>query len=258
MLGKRRGYGTDNLAPYDLSMAVIGTGLLWVGWFGFNGGSAYGAGARAAFAIVATHFAASAGALTWMGLEWYLRGKPSVLGLISGAVAGLGTVTAASGYILPWHGAVIGVFAGGVCFFASTELKRILGYDDSLDVFGVHGVGGILGTLLTGVFAVASVSVSADTPTGLPGLLEGNPGQLLIDLMASGHRRLVRRGNVRPPEARWPCYAAQGAAFLRDGRPRYHAARRVDPRLGGRNTKSMLRRSPPSSWSFSPRGERNA
>ena len=163
----------------------IGTGLLWVGWFGFNGGSAYGAGSRAAFAIVATHLAASAGALTWMGIEWYLRGKPSVLGLISGAVAGLGTVTAASGYILPWHGAVIGILAGAVCFFASTEIKRMLGYDDSLDVFGVHGVGGILGTLLTGVFAAASVSVSADTPAGLPGLLEGNPGQLLIQLTAS-------------------------------------------------------------------------
>lgn len=182
VLGKRRGYGTDNLAPYDLSMAVIGTGLLWVGWFGFNGGSAYTAGARAAMAIVATHLAASAGAITWLGLEWYLRGKPSVLGLISGAVAGLGTVTAASGYILPWQGAVIGILAGTVCFFASTEIKRMLGYDDSLDVFGVHGVGGILGTLLAGVFATASVSVSVDTPAGLPGLLEGNPGQLRIQL----------------------------------------------------------------------------
>jgi ammonium transporter, Amt family len=183
MLGKRRGYGTDNLAPYDLSMAVVGTGLLWVGWFGFNGGSAYTAGSRAAFAIVATHLAASAGAITWMGLEWRLRGKPSVLGLISGAVAGLGTVTAASGYILPWHGALIGIIAGAVCFFASTELKRMLGYDDSLDVFGVHGVGGVLGTTLTGVFATASVSVSTDTPAGLPGLIEGNPHQLLIQLV---------------------------------------------------------------------------
>jgi Amt family ammonium transporter len=182
VLGKRKGYGTDNLAPYDLSMAVVGTGLLWVGWFGFNGGSAYAAGSRAAFAIVATHLAASAGALTWMGLEWYLRGKPSVLGLISGAIAGLGTVTAASGFILPWHGALVGVFAGVVCFFASTELKRILGYDDSLDVFGVHGAGGILGTLLAGVFAAGSLSVSADAPNGLQGLLEGNPGQLLIQL----------------------------------------------------------------------------
>jgi len=178
VLGKRRGYGSENLAPYDLSMAVIGTGMLWVGWFGFNGGSAYGAGSRAAMAIVATHLAASSGALTWMGLEWWFRSKPSVLGLISGAVAGLGTVTAASGYILPWHGAVIGVIAGAVCFFASTEIKRMLGYDDSLDVFGVHGVGGILGTLLTGVFAAASVSIDADNPNGLPGLLEGNSGQL--------------------------------------------------------------------------------
>ncbi len=181
VLGKRKGYGTDNLAPYDLSMAVVGTGLLWIGWFGFNGGSAYTAGSRAAFAIVATHLAASAGALTWMGLEWYFRGKPSVLGLISGAIAGLGTVTAASGYILPWHGAVVGVLAGVVCFYASTELKRILGYDDSLDVFGVHGAGGILGTLLAGVFAAASVSASGDA-AGSAGLLEGNPGQLLIQL----------------------------------------------------------------------------
>ena len=180
VLGKRRGYGNDNLAPYDLSMAVVGTGLLWVGWFGFNGGSAYTAGSRAAFAIVATHLAASSGAITWMGLEWYLRGKPSVLGLISGAVAGLGTVTAASGYILPWHGALVGIIAGTVCFFASTELKRILGYDDSLDVFGVHGVGGVLGTMLAGVFAAASVSVSADTPNGLPGLLEGNSHQIAV------------------------------------------------------------------------------
>ena len=180
VLGKRRGYGSDNLAPYDLSMAVVGTGLLWVGWFGFNGGSAYAAGSRAAMAIVSTHFAASAGALTWVACEWLFRGKPSVLGLISGAVAGLGTVTAASGYILPWHGAVIGVLAGVVCFFASTELKRMLRYDDSLDVFGVHGVGGILGTMLAGVFAAAAVSIDADNAKGLPGLLEGNTKQVLI------------------------------------------------------------------------------
>src|SRR6478752_2761777 len=112
VLGKRRGYGTENLAPYDLSLAVIGTGLLWVGWFGFNGGSALGAGSRAVFAIVATHLAASMGALTWMVLEWWTRGKPSVLGMISGAVAGLGTITPASGFVLPWHGLVIGLIAG--------------------------------------------------------------------------------------------------------------------------------------------------
>src|SRR6266550_350817 len=118
VLGKRRGYGTDNFAPYDLSLAVIGTGLLWVGWFGFNGGSALAANSRAVFAIVATHLAASAAASTWMALEWFTRGKPSVLGMISGVVAGLGTITPASGFVLPWHGVVIGFFAGVVCFYA--------------------------------------------------------------------------------------------------------------------------------------------
>jgi Amt family ammonium transporter len=182
VLGKRHGYGTENFSPYDLSLAVIGTGLLWVGWFGFNGGSALGAGSRAAFAIVATHLAASMGALTWMFLEWITRGKPSVLGMISGAVAGLGTITPASGYVLPWHGLVIGLIAGAFCFWACTKLKSALGYDDSLDVFGVHGVGGFTGTLLTGVFATAAISMSPETPAGNPGLLEGNPGQVLIQL----------------------------------------------------------------------------
>src|SRR3984893_6048559 len=144
VVGKRHGYGTENFAPFDLSMAVIGTGLLWVGWFGFNGGSALGANSRAAFAILATHLAASAGELTWMLLEWWTRGKPSVLGVISGAVAGLGTITPASGFVLPWHGIVIGVIAGAGCFWACTKLKHALGYDDSLDVFGVHRVGGAL------------------------------------------------------------------------------------------------------------------
>jgi ammonium transporter, Amt family len=175
VLGSRRGYGTDNLAPYDLSMAVIGTGLLWVGWFGFNGGSALGANSRAGFAIVATHLAASTGAVTWMFLEWWTRGKPSVLGMISGAVAGLGTITPASGFVLPWHGVVIGLIAGSFCFWACTKLKLACGYDDSLDVFGVHGVGGATGTLLTGVFAVAAVGETA-------GLLEKNPGQLVYQV----------------------------------------------------------------------------
>jgi len=183
VVGRRAGYGHVNFAPYDLSLAVIGTGLLWVGWFGFNGGSAYSAGAHAAFAIVTTHLAASAGALTWTLLEWWTKGKPSVLGIISGAVAGLGTVTAASGFVLPWHGLVIGVMAGGVCFWASTRLKHALGYDDSLDVFGVHGVGGVVGTLLTGVFATAAVSVGPDVPAGYSGLVEGHPVQVLIQLL---------------------------------------------------------------------------
>jgi Amt family ammonium transporter len=182
VVGKRYGYGTDNFAPYNLALAVIGTGLLWVGWFGFNGGSALGANSRAAYAIVATHLAASTGALTWMVLEWWIRGKPSVLGMISGAVAGLGTITPASGFVLPWHGVVIGLIAGVLCFWACTWLKRRLGYDDSLDVFGVHGVGGATGTLLTGVFAAAAVSVSTDSPEGVAGLLEGNPKQVLIQL----------------------------------------------------------------------------
>jgi len=186
VVGSRRGYGTENLAPYDLSMAVIGTGLLWVGWFGFNGGSAFGSGSRASMAIVATHLAACTGALMWMTMEWQTRGKPSVLGMISGAIAGLGTITPASGYVLPWHAVVIGALAGLVCFWACTSLKQRLRYDDSLDVFGVHGVGGTLGTILTGVFATAAISMGPDTPAGLPGLLDGNPRQLWIQLVGAG------------------------------------------------------------------------
>ncbi|HEY1541524.1 MAG TPA: ammonium transporter [Xanthobacteraceae bacterium] len=182
VLGVRRGYGSENLAPFDLSMAVVGTGLLWVGWFGFNGGSALGANSRAVMAITATHLAACAGALTWTALEWKLRGKPSVLGMISGAVAGLGTITPASGYVLPWHGLVIGIIAGAVCYWACTVVKLRFKYDDSLDVFGVHGIGGVTGTLLCGVFATAALSVSTTTPQGYPGLLEGHPMQLLIQL----------------------------------------------------------------------------
>src|SRR6478672_2169940 len=179
LLGARRGYGTDNLAPYDLSLAVIGTGLLWVGWFGFNGGSALGANSRAGFAVLATHLAACAGVLTWMALEWWDRGKPSVLGMISGAVAGLGTITPASGFVLPWHGIVIGVAAGAVCYWACTKLKTMCRYDDSLDVFGVHGIGGATGTMLAGVFAVAAVGDTA-------GLIEGNSGQVLVQLYGIG------------------------------------------------------------------------
>jgi ammonium transporter, Amt family len=182
MLGPRRGYGTENLAPFDLSMAIVGMGLLWVGWFGFNGGSALGANSRAVMAIVSTHLAASAGALTWIAIEWRLRGKPSVLGMVSGAVAGLGTITPASGFVLPWHGVVIGIVAAAICFYACTTVKRIYKYDDSLDVFGVHGVGGVTGTLLCGVFATAAVSVSPATPVGNPGLLEGHPVQVLTQL----------------------------------------------------------------------------
>ncbi len=181
-LGARQGYGKENLAPFDLSLAVVGTGLLWVGWFGFNGGSALAAGSRAVFAIVATHFSACAGAVVWSLIEWRHRGKPSVLGMISGAVAGLGTITPASGYVLPWQGVLIGAIAGAVCYFASTSIKSRFGYDDSLDVFGVHGVGGVLGTLLAGVFATASVSASGADP-GISGLWQGNGRQFAVQLV---------------------------------------------------------------------------
>src|SRR5947209_11131047 len=175
VIGRRYGYGADNLAPYDLSLAVIGTGLLWVGWFGFNGGSALTAGSRAVMAITATHLAACAGALTWGAIEWSTRRKPSVLGLVSGAVAGLGTITPASGFVAPWHGIVIGIVAGLVCFWACTWLKHRFNYDDSLDVFGVHGIGGLTGTLLAGVFAVAAIGDRS-------GLIEGNARQVLLQL----------------------------------------------------------------------------
>ncbi len=186
VVGKRRGYGSENLSPYDLALAVIGTGLLWVGWMGFNGGSALGANSRAVMAITSTHLAASAGAFTWMALEWWTRGKPSVLGIISGAIAGLGTITPASGFVLPMHGVLIGIAAGAVCFWACTSLKLRLGYDDSLDVFGVHGVGGLVGTLLVGVFAVGALSATKDMPGGVSGLLEGNSQQLLAQLYGVG------------------------------------------------------------------------
>jgi ammonium transporter, Amt family len=182
VVGSRRGYGTDVLAPYDLTLAVIGIGLLWVGWFGFNGGSALGANSRAAMAIVATHLAASAGAITWMALEWWTRGKPSVLGMISGAVAGLGTITPASGFVMPMEGLLIGIIAGAACFWACNWLKLKCGYDDSLDVFGVHGIGGMTGTFLAGIFAVGALSATPAMPGGVHGLLEGNPHQVLAQL----------------------------------------------------------------------------
>ncbi len=179
VLGNRRGYGSENLAPYDLSLAVIGTGLLWVGWFGFNGGSALGANSRAVMAILATHLAACAGALMWSALEWLTRRKPSVLGMISGAVAGLGTITPASGFVSPGAGILIGLLAGAVCFWACTSLKTRLNYDDTLDVFGIHGIGGAIGTLLAGVFAAAAIG-------GTAGLIEGNPAQLLTQAYGVG------------------------------------------------------------------------
>jgi Amt family ammonium transporter len=172
-LGKRVGYGTENMSPYNLVYAVIGASLLWVGWFGFNAGSAVTSGYNAGMAAAATQIATAAAALAWMFSEWLVHKKPSVLGIISGAVAGLVAITPASGYVGPIGSLWIGAAAGVGCFFAATTLKKAIGYDDSLDAFGVHAIGGIIGALLTGVFALKAVC-------GTSGLLEGNPGQVLI------------------------------------------------------------------------------
>nr|WP_295745255.1 ammonium transporter [uncultured Acidocella sp.] len=161
MLGKRLGYGQENMAPWNLSYAVIGASLLWVGWMGFNSGGAMGANPRAGMAVLATQMAAAGATLAWAGVEWALRGKPSVLGAISGAVAGLVAITPASGYVLPGPALLIGLVAGAVCFWTATELKHKFDYDDSLDAFGVHGIAGIIGTLATGWFAFGPLSNNA-------------------------------------------------------------------------------------------------
>jgi ammonium transporter, Amt family len=167
VLGKRLGYGHDNMAPFNLSLAVIGAALLWVGWFGFNAGSALTAGGRAGMAMLVTQVAAAAAVLAWTFAEWITKGKPSVLGAISGAVAGLVAITPAAGYVLPGGGLIIGLAAGAVCFWAATALKHMLGYDDSLDAFGVHGIGGMIGALLTGVLAYGPLSADAKNPGGV-------------------------------------------------------------------------------------------
>jgi len=165
MIGKRKGYPTTAMMPHNLTSTLVGASLLWVGWFGFNAGSAVAANGSAGMAMLVTQIAAAAAALGWMFAEWISHGKPSLLGVVSGAVAGLVAITPASGSCGPTGALVIGISAGVLCFLASSRLKRKLGYDDSLDVFGVHGVGGIVGALLTGVFA--------DAALGGVGLAEG-------------------------------------------------------------------------------------
>jgi Amt family ammonium transporter len=157
VLGKRVGYGREVMAPHNLVLSLIGASMLWVGWFGFNAGSAVAADGRAGFAMLATQVATACAAFGWMFAEWLAKGKPSVLGIISGAVAGLVAITPASGYVGVTGALVIGILAGVVCFWSATWLKTKLGYDDSLDAFGVHGIGGILGALLTGIFAVKDI-----------------------------------------------------------------------------------------------------
>ena len=156
VLGPRRGFPATAMQPHNMTMVVTGAGMLWFGWFGFNGGSALTADGKAGMAIAVTHIAAAAGALTWMVIEWMRFGKPSVLGIVTGMVAGLGTITPASGYVGPIGGLSIGVVAGAVCFYATHYIKRGLKIDDSLDVFPVHGVGGCIGSILLGVFAAES------------------------------------------------------------------------------------------------------
>ena len=173
VLGKREGFGRENMAPHNLVLSVIGASLLWVGWFGFNAGSAVAADGAAGMAMAVTQIAAASAALSWMLIEWIIQKKPSVLGIISGAVAGLVAITPAAGYVDPTGALLLGLIAGVVCYWGATGLKHMLGYDDSLDAFGVHGVGGIVGALLTGVFAKEAIG-------GTKGMLEGNAGQLLI------------------------------------------------------------------------------
>ena len=179
VLGKRIGYGRENLAPHNLVLTVIGASLLWVGWFGFNAGSELAADGRAGMAMAVTQIATAAAALAWMAAEWMIRGKPSVLGIASGAVAGLVAITPAAGFVLPGGALVLGLIAGIGCFLAVMWLKLKLGYDDALDVFGIHGVGGIIGALLTGVFAAEAVG-------GTPGMLEGNAAQIVPQLYGVG------------------------------------------------------------------------
>ncbi len=178
VMGKRRGFPDAMMAPHNLGYTVIGASMLWVGWFGFNAGSELAADGTAGMAMAVTQIATAAAALSWMFSEWVIHGKPSVLGIASGAVGGLVAITPASGFVGPMGALAIGAMAGISCFFAATTLKRALGYDDSLDVFGVHAVGGIIGALLTGVFAAASL--------GGVGLAEGMTigGQVWIQFIA--------------------------------------------------------------------------
>jgi ammonium transporter, Amt family len=175
LIGKRLGFGQEPMPPHNLTYTTLGAAMLWVGWFGFNAGSALAATGQASGAFAATHFAAAAGCLAWPTLEWVIRGKPTVLGASSGAVAGLVCITPAAGFVQPMSAIVMGLAAGAVCYFACTTIKNKFKYDDSLDAFGVHGVGGTLGALLTGVFATREVVGSP----GALGLIDG--GSLIKD-----------------------------------------------------------------------------
>ena len=178
MMGPRRGFGTVAMPPHNLTLTVAGAGMLWVGWFGFNAGSAVAADNSAAMAMLVTHLSASAGSLAWMAMEWIRHGKPSVLGIVTGMVAGLGTITPASGSVGPAAAVVIGLSAGVICYFATNWIKNTLKIDDSLDVFPVHGVGGILGTLLAGVFCSTQLGIFSGN--GFSDGIDSIAGQLTV------------------------------------------------------------------------------
>ena len=180
VVGRRRGFRTDYLAPHNLPLVLLGTGFLWIGWFGFNGGSARGANAVAVGAVVATQIAAATAGLVWMLTEWSHRGKPTLLGVVSGAVAGMATITPGAGYVSPLSAVLFGIAGGTVCY-AAIVWKGKFGYDDSLDVVGIHGVGGMVGVLATGLLASKVVN-----PAGADGLLSGNAAQLGIQALAAG------------------------------------------------------------------------
>jgi Amt family ammonium transporter len=180
VLGPRRGFGTTAMPPHNMTMTVTGAGMLWVGWFGFNGGSALASNGDAAMAMLVTHISAATGAMTWMLMEWIKHGKPSVLGVVTGMVAGLGTITPASGFVGPAGALIIGFLAGSICYFATITLKQKLKIDDSLDVFPVHGVGGILGTFLAGVFSATSLGVFSGF--GFADGIETMGGQVSVQL----------------------------------------------------------------------------
>jgi Amt family ammonium transporter len=182
LIGKRLGFGQEPMPPHNLTYTAIGAALLWVGWFGFNAGSAVGATPLAVNAFVSTHLATAAGVLAWSAAEWIQRGKPTILGACSGAVAGLVCITPAAGFVNPVYGMLMGVAAGIVCYIACTTVKNAFKYDDSLDAFGVHGVGGTLGAILTGVFATKAVNPGAVTLGYAGGLVDGNPGQVMIQI----------------------------------------------------------------------------
>jgi Amt family ammonium transporter len=177
VMGRRRGYATEPMPPHNLVFSVIGASLLWVGWFGFNAGSATAANGNAGMAMAVTQIATATAALSWMFAEWIVKGKPSVLGIISGAVAGLVAITPASGFVDPRGALIVGIAAGTICYWSTTGLKHAMRYDDSLDAFGVHGVGGMVGAILTGVLAVAWVGGE-----GKSGLIDGNPHQVIVQL----------------------------------------------------------------------------